>query len=120
MSKITFLNPPFHYRFSRESRSPAVAKSGTLYYPKWLSYAAGLAIKKGHNVDLIDAPAKGRTIDYCIDRIKNRIIAAKPYLDSIIDYQFVENLFKKRDKDTYIENVMNLYCLSTWFIKKHR
>ena len=55
-----------------------------------------------------------------IDRIKNRIIAAKPYLDSIIDYQFVENLFKKRDKDTYIENVMNLYCLSTWFIKKHR
>lgn len=70
MSKITFLNPPFHYRFSRESRSPAVAKSGTLYYPKWLSYAAGLAIKKGHNVDLIDAPAKGRSIDYCIDRIK--------------------------------------------------
>ena len=71
MSKITFLNPPFHYRFSRESRSPAVAKSGTLYYPKWLSYAAGLAIKKGNQVDLIDAPAKGRTIDYCVDRIKN-------------------------------------------------
>ena len=33
-----------------------------------------------------------------IDRIKNRIIAAKPYLDSIIDYQFVENLFKKEIK----------------------
>ena len=30
-----------------------------------------MAIKKGNQVDLIDAPAKGRTIDYCVDRIKN-------------------------------------------------
>jgi hypothetical protein len=32
--RVLFLNPPFHPRFSREQRSPAVTKSGTLYYPK--------------------------------------------------------------------------------------
>lgn len=71
MSSIVFLNPPFHGRFSRESRSPAVAKSGTLYYPKWLGYAAGLSIKHGHNVDLIDAPAKSRSLSYVKDRIQS-------------------------------------------------
>ena len=34
---VLFLNPPFLPRFSREQRSPAVTKSGTYYYPKWLS-----------------------------------------------------------------------------------
>lgn len=55
--KVLFLNPPFHKMFSRESRSPAVAKSGTLYMPKWLATAAGVAIREGYNVDFIDAPA---------------------------------------------------------------
>lgn len=55
--KVLFLNPPFHDMFSRESRSPAVAKSGTLYFPKWLCTAAGVAIKEGFDVDVIDAPA---------------------------------------------------------------
>ena len=45
--RVLFLNPPFHPRFSREQRSPAVTKSGTLYYPKWLATAAGVAIKNG-------------------------------------------------------------------------
>ena len=34
--KIYFINPPFkaeYGKFSRESRSPAIAKSGVLYYP---------------------------------------------------------------------------------------
>ncbi len=68
--KVLFLNPPFHPKFSREQRSPAVTKSGTLYYPKWLSYAAGVAIKKGHHVDLIDAPAAKVSVDYVIDRMQ--------------------------------------------------
>ncbi|MBF0428932.1 MAG: radical SAM protein [Magnetococcales bacterium] len=55
--KILFLNPPFIGRFSRTSRSPAVAKGGTLYYPIWLAYAAGLAQKNGHDIRLFDAPA---------------------------------------------------------------
>ena len=44
--RVLFLNPPFHPRFSREQRSPAVTKSGTLYYPKWLATAAGVAIQE--------------------------------------------------------------------------
>lgn len=43
--------------FSREQRSPAVTKSGTLYYPKWLAHAAGVAIQEGFDVHFIDSPA---------------------------------------------------------------
>lgn len=68
--KILFLNPPFLRKFSRPQRSPAVTKSGTLYYPMWLSYAAALAEKRGHAVELIDAPADGLEMDYIVDRIK--------------------------------------------------
>jgi len=57
--KILALNPPFLPKFSRESRSPAVTKSGTLYYPMWLCYAVGRLEKAGHEVHLIDAPAVG-------------------------------------------------------------
>lgn len=56
---ILFLNPPFKGRFSRTSRSPAVAKGGTLYYPIWLAYAAGGAEAAGRRVTLVDAPARG-------------------------------------------------------------
>ena len=58
---IVFINPPFkaeHGKFSRESRSPAITKSGALYYPLWLIYAAAYSRKCGHGVDFIDAPAK--------------------------------------------------------------
>jgi len=58
--KILFLNPPFLPRFSREQRSPAVTKSGTIYYPMWLSYAAGAARAAGHDVLLADVPADER------------------------------------------------------------
>ena len=74
--RVLFLNPPFHARFSREQRSPAVTKSGTLYYPKWLSHAAGVAIKNGHEVDLVDAPAGGASVQAVIDRISAKNIDA--------------------------------------------
>ena len=51
---ILFLNPPFKGRFSRTSRSPAVAKGGTLYYPFWLAYAAGVVNADGFSVKLIE------------------------------------------------------------------
>ncbi len=57
--KVLILNPPFLGRFSRAQRSPAVTKSGTLYYPVWLCYAAGVLEKEGFEVKLIDAPACG-------------------------------------------------------------
>jgi radical SAM superfamily enzyme YgiQ (UPF0313 family) len=74
--RVLFLNPPFHRRFSREQRSPAVTKSGTLYYPKWLSHAAGVAIQAGHEVDLVDAPASGLSVQAIIDRIRSKNIEA--------------------------------------------
>jgi len=74
--RVIMLNPPFLPRFSRESRSPAVAKSGTLYYPMWLAYAAGILEKEGFEVKLIDAPAKG----YNIEDIKNELKAFTPRL----------------------------------------
>lgn len=48
---IYFINPPFkaeYGKFSRESRSPAITKSGALYYPLWLIYAALYSRKQGH------------------------------------------------------------------------
>jgi anaerobic magnesium-protoporphyrin IX monomethyl ester cyclase len=74
--QVLFLNPPFHPRFSREQRSPAVTKSGTLYYPKWLAHAAGVAIKAGHGVDLLDAPAACASVQAVIDRIHAKNVDA--------------------------------------------
>ncbi len=67
--KIAALNPPFLPRYSRESRSPAVAKSGTLYYPMWLAYAAGYLEKHGHELLFIDAPAAGLSLEEAAARI---------------------------------------------------
>ncbi|MFC1633813.1 B12-binding domain-containing radical SAM protein [Planctomycetota bacterium] len=66
--KILLLNPPFLKKFSRPQRSPAVTKSGTLYFPIWLAYAAGMLEDAGFEVDLIDAPADGYDLDHCIQR----------------------------------------------------
>ena len=60
MMKILCLNPPFkteYGRFSRTSRSPAITKSGTIYYPIWLCYAAGVLEDAGHEVKVIDSCA---------------------------------------------------------------
>lgn len=57
--KILALNPSFLPKFSRESRSPAVTRSGTLYYPMWLAYAVGYLEQHGHEVLFLDAPAAG-------------------------------------------------------------
>lgn len=55
--RIVTLNPPFLPMFSRASRSPAVTKSSTLYYPFFLAYATGVLEDAGHQVTLVDAPA---------------------------------------------------------------
>jgi len=56
--KILLLNPPFLPKSFRFSRSPAVTKSGTIYYPMWHAYATGVLEKDGHEVRLVDAPAE--------------------------------------------------------------
>ena len=57
--KTYFVNPPFkaeHGRFARENRSAAITRSGTLYYPLWLIYAAAVCEKDGFDVQFLDAP----------------------------------------------------------------
>lgn len=69
--KILMLNPPFLPKFSRGQRSPAVTKSGTLYYPIWLAYATGLLEQAGHEVKLIDAPADDMDLNDCMQLAKD-------------------------------------------------
>lgn len=66
--KVLTLNPPFLPKFSRESRSPAVARSGTLYYPMWLAYATGNLEKAGNEVLLIDAPAANLSLEQVVKK----------------------------------------------------
>lgn len=72
---IYFINPPFkaeYGKFSRESRSPAITKSGALYYPLWLIYAALYAEKHGHHIDFLDAPAKQLNEEQSLKIIKQQ------------------------------------------------
>ena len=72
---VLVLNPPFHARYSRSQRSPAVIKSGVLYYPLWLAYATGVLEQDGrerghcYSVRLVDAPAAGYSLPQVLDLV---------------------------------------------------
>ena len=74
--KVLMLNPPFLPKYSRSSRSPAVTKSGTIYYSLWLSYATGVLEKAGHEVMFIDAPAEGVELS----QIRKKIVDFEPVM----------------------------------------
>lgn len=70
--KTVFVNPPFqseHGKFARENRSAAITRSGTLYYPLWLIYAAAACEKDGFDVCFLDAPAVPLGYDESMARI---------------------------------------------------
>jgi anaerobic magnesium-protoporphyrin IX monomethyl ester cyclase len=72
--KVLVLNPPFrpeYGRYSRASRSPAIAKGGTFYYPIWLAYTTGVLEQAGHEVKLMDAPARRLTVTDVLDLARN-------------------------------------------------
>ncbi len=78
--RILCLNPPFkteYGRFSRESRSPAITKSGTNYYPIWLAYVAGTVETAGHDVKLFDS---------CADRVNeaDTVVMARDFGPDLI------------------------------------
>lgn len=69
--KILLISPPFkteYGKFSRDQRSPAITKSGTIYYPTWLASAAGVLTEAGHTCKLLDCCAIGwddeRTLEF--------------------------------------------------------
>jgi radical SAM superfamily enzyme YgiQ (UPF0313 family) len=68
--RVLMLNPPFLPGYSRGQRSPAVTRSGTLYYPIWLAYAAGALEDAGHEVLLLDAPAERAGFDEVMERVR--------------------------------------------------
>ncbi|MBF0547486.1 MAG: radical SAM protein [Candidatus Riflebacteria bacterium] len=68
--RIAFVNPPFLPRYSRGQRSPAVTRSGTLYYPLWLAYATAHAERLGCPNILIDSPAFGYDINRTLEKIR--------------------------------------------------
>lgn len=67
-----FINGPFLEGFSRESRSPAVTKSGTLYYPAWLAYACGYAEENFFKCKLIDSVADKISFENSINLVVNQ------------------------------------------------
>ena len=96
---IAFINPPFFPKYSRGSRSPAVTKSGTVYYPIWLALAAGVVEKNGHNIILIDAPAEAISVEETMSRLSKfnpQIAVIETSTGSISnDLRFAEELKKK-------------------------
>lgn len=96
--KITALNPPFIPSFSRGQRSPAVTRSGTLYFPIWLSYAVGALEKNGNTLQFIDSPAFGFDIETTEEAIKGfspDLIIIDTSTPSIInDVQIADRLAK--------------------------
>jgi len=97
--RITAVNTPFITGYSRGQRSPAVTKSGTLYYPIWLAYATGALEKAGHEVDLMDAAADGLDTEQTLDRI-NRfdpglviVETSTPSIES--DVHFADSITKE-------------------------
>lgn len=71
ISKVLVLNPPFLEKYSRPQRSPAVTKSGTLYFPIWLAFCVGVLEETGHDVKFIDAPASGTDLDTVLSEAKS-------------------------------------------------
>jgi radical SAM superfamily enzyme YgiQ (UPF0313 family) len=70
MIRVFLLNPPFLAKFSREQRSPAVTKSGTLYYPYWLAYATAYLRKHDFPVFLLDATPQNLAMAEVIGAIR--------------------------------------------------
>ncbi len=69
--KIAVINPPFmDGKFSRTSRSPAIVKSGTMYWPFWLAYAVGTLEESGHDVTFYDCPAVNITREQLLITLK--------------------------------------------------
>jgi anaerobic magnesium-protoporphyrin IX monomethyl ester cyclase len=98
--KIYLINPPFVDGFVRCGRWQGVAaRNGTLYYPIWLSYAAGVLENAGHTIKLIDAIASKLTLeDIILDAVSFNpgLIVIDSNFSSLNNDIRISNLLKKR------------------------
>lgn len=67
---ILFLNLPYEFMISRASRWPEKTKSGTLYYPYWISYCVGVCEEQGFDCKLIDCITKEYSIEDTVEEVK--------------------------------------------------
>jgi radical SAM superfamily enzyme YgiQ (UPF0313 family) len=103
--KIWVLNPPYLKKYSRPQRSPAVTKSGTIYFPIWLAYCAGVLEKAGHDVTLTDAPATGLELQDILQQaatMKPRLVVLDTSTPSIRNDLNVASELKKVLPDSFI------------------
>lgn len=68
--RVLSLNPPFLKNYSRQSRSPCVAKSGTIYYSYYLAYAGCAAELANCEVNHIDAIAFELSFDDVLEKAR--------------------------------------------------
>jgi radical SAM superfamily enzyme YgiQ (UPF0313 family) len=99
------LNAPFHPRYSRCQRSPAVIKSGVMYFPIWLAYATGVLEQDGFNAKLVDAPAAGHDLS-CVVNIAHefqpRLVVIDTSTPSIHNDVEVAEAIKHAVPETFI------------------
>jgi len=103
--KIWVLNPPFLKKYSRPQRSPAVTKSGTIYFPIWLAYCTGVLEDAGFDVTFTDAPARGVDLyDILVkaERLQPQLIIMDTSTPSIENDVWVAEQLKKKLPQTYI------------------
>ena len=105
MIPVLALNPPFHDRYSRSQRSPAVIKSGVLYYPIWLAYATGVLEQEGFAAKLVDAPAAGLSLPdvlTLVDDQRPRLVVLESSTPSIHNDIAVAKAIKSRQPDVFV------------------
>ncbi|MBT8523627.1 radical SAM protein [Polynucleobacter paneuropaeus] len=68
---VVTCNPPFLKNYSRQSRSPCVAKSGTIYYAYYLAYAGVALEADGHKVSHVDCIIEGTDFQQSVNRIRD-------------------------------------------------
>jgi anaerobic magnesium-protoporphyrin IX monomethyl ester cyclase len=106
--KALFLNPPFkveYGKYSRTSRSPAITKSGTVYYPVWLAYGAGSTEAAGHDVKLIDSCADRIPLDRTLEMIRDfdpRLVVLDTSTPSILNDIRVATAIKAQHPGAFI------------------
>lgn len=103
--KVLFLNLPYKFDISRASRWPEKTKSGTMYYPYWLCYAAGVCMNQGLEVDLVDCIAKKmsqkETSEYVRQSGADFIMGELTTSTCAYDFETI-NLIKKENPDVKI------------------
>lgn len=120
--KILFLNLPYKFNISRSSRWPEKTKSGTLYYPYWLCYAAGVCLERGYDVELIDCITRKYNIQKTVDEVlsyePDYIMTEITTSTCHVDYNTIKHIKKAFPKAKIIVGGTHATALSEQVLKE--